>query len=135
MEPSPIRVTKVQQGRRFTLEVAFVTMPNGLGAEMLGRISVATGLSFHRPVGNLNARKELHIAEVNADEETFDLLYLRAEEIAQDYGDVSETRQNLGAPEPGDEPMPINRRGIAARLKQQAAQNGATDGASEPKSE
>ncbi len=117
METFPIRVTKVQQGHRLTLEVAFVTMPDGLGAEMLGRISAATGLSFQRPIGNLNARKELHIAEVSADEETFDLLYLRAEEIAHDYGDVTETRQNLGAPEPGDEPMPINRRGIAARKK------------------
>jgi hypothetical protein len=118
MELSPIRVTKVQQGRRFSLEVAFVTMSDGLGEEMLGRISATTGLSFHRPVGNLNARKELHIAEVLADEETFDLLYLKAEEIAHDYGEVSETRQNLGAPEPGDEPMPIDRRGVAARNKE-----------------
>ncbi len=117
MELLPIRVTKVQQGRRFSLEVAFVTMPDGLGEEMLGRISAATGLSFRRPVGNLNARKELHIAEVLADEETFDLLYLQAEEIAHDYGAVSETRQNLGAPEPGDEPMPIDRRGAAIRKK------------------
>jgi hypothetical protein len=118
MELAPIRVTKVQQGKRMMLEVAFVPLPEGLGAEMLGRISEATGLSFRRPVGNLNATKELHIAVVEADEETFDQLYLTAEAIAHDYGNVTETRQNLGAPEPGDEPMPIDRRGIAARMKQ-----------------
>ncbi len=115
MEEFPIRVTKIHQGRRYSLEVAFVTLPNGLGAEMLARISAATGLSFRRPVGNLQARKELHIAAVDADEATFDAMFLQAELIAKEYGVVSETRQNLGAPEPGDEPMPIDRRGLKRR--------------------
>lgn len=117
METLPIRVTKVQQGRRFSLEVAFVPLPDDLGTEMLARISTATGLRFRRPSGNVGAAKELHIAIVEADEETFDQIYLQAEAIAKDYGEVSETRQNLGAPEPGDQPMPIDRRGIAARMR------------------
>ncbi len=114
---APIRVTKVQMGRLMTLEVAFEPMAGGMAEEMMQNISEITGLSFSRPPGNLGAYKELHIARLNTSPEEYDRLFLLAYEIAEQYGETAETRQNLGAPEPGDEPMPIDRRGLALRMK------------------
>lgn len=113
-----IRVTKVQMGKRMTLEVAFEPLPEGMAEDLMQNISEMTGLSFSRPVGNMGARKELHIAQlVDTSDAEYDRLFLLAFEIAQQYGETSETRQNLGAPEPGDVPMPIDRRGVAVRMK------------------
>lgn len=91
-----IRITKLYQGAPWgALEVAFNSDP--AGDQMITEIAEETGLLFKRPPANRLAMRELHIAEVGA-EDKLEVAFVVAMSVAERYGEVQDSQKNMQGP-------------------------------------